>query len=300
MNTCQTETLKIQCSKPGLLDKLSAYWTLTKGKQSFLLLITGWAGFSSAKCPVTGWEMMLGMLGSLFLAICGSTVLNMVVDSDIDVKMARTSKRPLATGVVSLREGLGLGLILSLVGIGWAFTLSSLYGWIVLGGLLIDVVVYSIMLKRRTPYSILWGGVSGGMPILAGRALGLGSIDLIGVLLALAILLWIPTHIMTFSMKYAEDYRNAGIPTFPSVYGEKTTRLVLAWSTALAGIDMMIAAYLLGMQGYYLVALAVLGIALIGFAAVSVVRPSAKLNFRLFKAASTYMLGAMLLIALAI
>jgi len=284
----------------GIRNKLLAYWALTKSKQSFLLLITGWAGFSSAKCPVTGWEIMLGMLGSLYLAICGSTILNMVVDSDIDAKMERTCKRPLPTGLINQREAMGLGLLFALLGIGWAFSLSIWYGWVVLTGLLIDVVVYSIMLKRSTPYSIIIGGVSGGMPILAGRTLGLGSIDLIGVLLALAILLWIPTHIMTFSLKYAQDYQRAEIPTFPSVYGDKLTRHILAWSTALAGLDMALAAYLIGMKGYYLLALITLGIGLAGFAAITVVRPSPKLNFRLFKAASTYMLGAMLLIALAV
>lgn len=286
--------------KSGLQAKIEAYWTLTKGKQSLLLLITGWAGFSSAKCPVMGWETMLAMLGSLFIAICGCTVINMVVDRDIDAKMERTAKRPLPAGTLSFEEALTFGFLLSVAGIGWAFTLSALYGWIVLAGLFIDGVVYSILLKRRTPFSIILGGISGGMPILAGRALGLGSIDLIGVLLALAILLWIPTHIMTFSIKYAEDYEKAGVPTFPSVYGEETTRLVLAGSTVLASIDMVLAAKLIGVEGNYLIALVALGLALIGLATLSVVRPSQTLNFKLFKAASIYMLGAMVLIALAV
>lgn len=280
--------------------KLKAYGVLTKGKQSFLLLITGWAGFSSAKCPVIGWEIMLAMLGSLFLAICGSTVINMVVDRDIDGKMHRTAKRPLPMGILSVKEALTFGLLLSVTGVGWAFTLSSLYGWIVLSGLFIDVVIYSILLKRRTPFSIILGGVSGGMPILAGRALGLGSIDLVGILLALAVLLWIPIHIMTFNMKYAEDYRRAKIPTFPSVYGESKTRLVLAGSAILASIDIVLAAKLIGITGNYYIFLVLLGLALMGLAVFSVIRPSPALNFKLFKAASLYMLSSMGLIALAV
>lgn len=299
MNT-SLQILNQERVAPKLREKLQAYGTLTKWKQSLLLLITGWAGFSSAKCPVMGWQMMLGMLGSLFLAICGSTVLNMVIDRDIDEKMGRTHKRPLPTGVLSFGEALGFGLILTLVGIGWAYSINPLYGWLVSGGLMIDVIVYSIWLKRKTPYSIIWGGVSGGMPILAGRALGLGYVDLIGILLGLAILLWIPTHIMTFSIKYSQDYANAGVPTFPSVYGIDTTRKIIAWSTALASMDMVLAAHLIGMKGYYIIALVTFGIALIGFATLTVFRPSPKLNFGLFKAASTYMLGSMLLIALAV
>ena len=83
--------------------KLQAYWELTKSKQTFLLLITGWAGFASAGHPVTDWVTMLSLLGSLYLAISGSTVLNMYMDRDIDARMPRTVKRPLPAGV--LRPG---------------------------------------------------------------------------------------------------------------------------------------------------------------------------------------------------
>ena len=73
---------------------------------------------------------------------------------------------------------------------------------IVLAGLFFDVVIYTIWLKRRTPYSIIVGGLAGGMPALAGRTLGTGRVDLLGLLLALAVLLWIPTHIVTFGVRY--------------------------------------------------------------------------------------------------
>lgn len=283
-----------------MVKLIKAYWSLIKSKQTFLLVLTGWAGFCSAKCPVEGWELTLSMLGSLFLAICGSTVFNMVVDHDIDAKMERTAKRPLTTGALSLWHALIFGILLSLAGIVWSFSLSSLYGWLVVTGLFFDAVVYSIWLKRRTPLSIIWGGISGGMPIMAGRALGLGYVDLIGILLALAILFWIPIHIMTFNMKYAEDYAKAGIPTFPSVFGEKKTRLVLAGCTALASLDLVLASGLLGMKGNHFTVLVIFGMAMIGLSTRCIIRPSQALNFRMFKAASLYMASAMSLIALAV
>lgn len=293
-------SLNLNQKRIGLWGKIQAFWTLIKSKQTYLLVLTGWAGFASAACPFTNWQTSLAVVGSLFLAVAGSTVLNMIFDRDIDAKMNRTANRPLPTGIVSLTEAIVFGVTISVLGIGWAFWLNPLYGLIVMGGLFIDVWVYTVLLKRRTPYSIVLGGISGGMPILAGRTLGLGSIDLIGVLLALAILLWIPTHIMTFSMKYADDYKAAGIPTFPSVYGEHTTRVILAWSTALAGLVMVLVAHLLGMAGHYLFALITFSLALATMAGASVAKPSPKLNFSLFKAASAYMMGAMLLIALAV
>ena len=200
---------------PQIRMKFRLYWTLIKSLQTGLLLITGLAGFMSSRCPITGWQTFLMFAGSLFLAISGSTVLNMWYDRDIDARMKRTCWRPLPTGEVTPNEGLLLGLLLSALGIGWALSIDILYGLVVFAGLFFDVVVYTIWLKRRTAWSIVWGGISGGMPVLAGRVLGTGSFDWIGILLALAVLFWIPTHILTFSMRYHEDYQECRRPYFP-------------------------------------------------------------------------------------
>jgi protoheme IX farnesyltransferase len=252
----------------------------------------------SARCPVMHWYHFLGLGLSLFLAIAGSTILNMWYDRDIDSVMNRTHHRPLADGRVAPNEALRLGLILSTLGIGMAVAMSPLYGLVVFAGLFFDVVVYTIWLKRRTCWSIAWGGISGGMPILAGRVFGLGHMDGIGILLALAILFWIPTHILTFSMRYFDDYQAARIPTFPSVYGFPVTRLTIAVSSVLAALSIAGAGFLIGMEWGYLRLLAVLSSGLLVLAVASVFRPTERVNFGLFKYASIYMLGAMLLIAL--
>ena len=152
--------------------RLRSYWTLIKSLQTGLLLVTGLAGYMSARCPVIAWQTMVGLTGSLFLAISGSTVLNMVYDRDIDLCMGRTCLRPLPPGRVSVREAVALGILLSVAGVAWALALSPLYGLVVFAGLFCDVVVYTLWLKRRTAWSIVWGGIAGGMPILAGRVLG--------------------------------------------------------------------------------------------------------------------------------
>ena len=116
--------------------------------------------------------------------------------------------------------------------------MAPLYGAIVFAGLFFDVVVYTIWLKRRTPYSIIIGGLAGGMPVLAGRALAVGQIDTVGVMLALGVLFWIPTHIMTFSMRHFDDYQTAGVPTFPAAYGFYATRVIIAVSSLAAALIM--------------------------------------------------------------
>jgi heme o synthase len=281
-----------------LRAKLRLYWPLFKSLQTGLLLATGLAGYLTARCPVTHWTTLVALTGSLFLAISGSTTLNMWYDRDLDAKMKRTASRPIPSGEISSREALGLGLILSALGVAWGFFLYPLYGLIVFMGLFFDVVVYTILLKRRTPWSIIWGGISGGMPILAGRTLGIGQIDTIGLLLAVAILLWIPTHIMTFSMRYFDDYQNARIPTFPSKYGFQTTRVVIALSSVVAALAIGLAAIGIGITWGYLRVLIVLSFGLLTLALSSLARPSERSNFGLFKYASLYMLCAMLLLAM--
>ncbi len=279
-------------------DKARLYWTLIKSLQTGLLLATGLAGFLTIRCPITNWQTLLSLAGSLFLAISGSTILNMWHDRDLDTQMQRTALRPIPSGEISPTEALWLGLGLSTAGIGWALVLDWQYGGIVFAGLFFDVVVYTIWLKRRTPWSILWGGISGGMPILAGRALGAGQIDWVGLLLALAVLFWIPTHIMTFSVRYFDDYQRAKIPTFPAVYGLQTTRWVIAISSLLAALSIAAASIGVGITWGYLRVLIVLSVGLLILALGSLTRPSERVNFGLFKYASVYMLSAMFLLVL--
>jgi len=279
-------------------NKLKQYIPLIKSNQTFLLLITGITGYVSSKCPVMNWQTFIGLSGSLFLTVSGSTILNMVYDRDIDGKMNRTKHRPLPSKKLDSFEALLIGLLISIMGIVWALYLNVLFGLVVFTGIFIDVVIYTIWLKRRTAWAIVWGGLSGGMPILAGRVLGTGKIDIIGILFALAILLWIPTHILTFSMKYFEDYKNAGIPTFPFVYGNKNTRIIIAFSSFGAAFSIGLVAFSLGLSWGYLRLFAVLTVGVIGLALLSILRPSEKINFGLFKYASIYMLGSMIMIIL--
>lgn len=271
------------------------FFPLIKSLQTGLLLLTGLAGFMSARCPVLNIPALLGLTGSLFLAISGSTALNMWFDRDIDAIMPRTCNRPLSTGKTQPQEALIFGLILSVIGVGWSLFLDPLYGLIVFAGLFFDVVIYTIWLKRVTPWSILWGGISGGMPVLAGRVFATGSIDWVGVALALGVLFWIPTHILTFNIRYHEDYQAAKIPTFPGTVGFQTTRVIIATSSVLTALSLGAASYGVGMTWGFLRLLGVLSAGLFILAIRSLTAPSERITFGLFKYASLYMLSAMLL-----
>jgi protoheme IX farnesyltransferase len=280
----------------GKINKIKKYWPLIKSLQTALLLITGLAGYMSVSCPVLNFPEISALAFSLFLAISGSTVLNMWYDRDIDARMERTCLRPIPSGQVSPNEALWLGLVLAGTGVGWAALLDPIYGLVVFAGLFFDVVIYTMWLKRRTAWSIIWGGISGGMPVLAGRALALGYIDWIGVVLSLAVLFWIPTHILTFSIRYDKDYRTARVPTFASSYGFTTTRRVIAVSSILAVLLMGAVVFGVGITGGFLHIFGAVSFVLVFLAVWMLTRPSHNANFGLFKYASMYMLGSMVIL----
>ena len=282
---------------PVLVKKIRLYWPLIKSSQTGLLLATGIAGYLSAGTLIT-LPILFGISMSLFLAISGSTIMNMWYDHDIDAKMKRTHKRPAASGELNRREVFYVGMAISFFGVVWALLIAPLYGLIVFAGWFFDVIVYTVWLKRRTAWSILWGGISGAMPILAGHALAVGHIELVGLLMALAILFWIPTHTLTFSIKFLDDYNNAGVPTFPSTYGETFTRAMITISSVLAAVAIGWASVLIGISAGYLRLIAVLtaGLLLLAFATFRV--QSEQVNFGLFKYASLYMLSSMIILAM--
>jgi protoheme IX farnesyltransferase len=280
------------------LTKTRLYWSLIKSPQTFLLVLTGLAGFMSSRCPWLNFSTAMAVTGTLFLSVSGGTIINMWYDRDIDARMKRTCWRPLPAGKISPKEALILGLVLSFTGVIWALTLDYLYGLIICGGLIFNVLIYTIWLKRRTPWSIIWGGIAGGMPVLAGRALGTGEVEWVGIMMSLAILFWIPTHILTFSIRYQDEYRQAGIPTIPTRYGVKVTHRIISVSSMLAALTLALAAVGINLEAGKMRLLAVLSAGLLLLAGASMVKPSDRLNFGLFKYASFYMLFAMILIAL--
>ena len=275
--------------------RVRLYWSLIKSLQTGLLLMTGVAGYLSAHVSFSLSELCQ-LIPSLLLAISGSTILNMWWDRDIDAKMKRTHMRPGPAGFIPQRNVLMAGLLTSIIGVCWALLLSLPYGAVVFAGWFFDVIVYSVWLKRRTCWSIVWGGVAGAMPVLSGRVLAVGGIDAIGMLLAASVLFWIPTHTLTFSLKFEADYRAAGVPTFPSTYGERITRLTIAISSILAGLAMSAAAIWIGAAEGIVALIILLSAVLLFLAATVVVRPSDRTNLRLYKYASIYMLLSMLLL----
>ena len=287
----------LEPSSRSLQELFAGLWNLTKFKQTLLLLITGACGYIISRPHAIDWlELGAGML-ALYAAVSGCTVLNMVFDRDIDSAMSRTAGRALPRGMVNMLEAVLFGAMLSYFGLWLAWQLKPVFGMVVAAGYIIDLIVYTLWLKRITPYSIIWGGVSGGMPALAGRALACGCLDLTGVLLALSVLFWIPSHILTLVLRHAEDYGRVAIPVWPNRFGIAGTRRFIAGATLCNALVFSCCGYLLSIHPWALAGLISISIVITGTAAWCAVSPGEQHDFVLFKAASLYMLGAFVLIA---
>ncbi|MGC9210123.1 MAG: heme o synthase [Acidilobus sp.] len=189
---------------------------MTKPPQLALLAFTAYAAYFAAGGPLSLLRLSLLAVVS-FGAIGGVTALNMVVEADLDSIMARTSGRPIPSGRLSRKEALAGSLVLIAVG----FVAAAYLNWIVLLtcvlALIFDIPLYTVLLKRRSPLSILVGGVAGVMPTLGGWAAATGGLSLPAFLLALAVFSWIPMHIWFIVYYYIDDYRRAKVPMYPVV-----------------------------------------------------------------------------------
>jgi protoheme IX farnesyltransferase len=278
--------------------RVRSFWALIKFRQTALLLVTGVCAYTLTRgLPFNPLEG-LWMATALLFSISGCTALNMFLDRDIDARMPRTADRPLPAGAVQPAEALVFGVLLSALGLWLSFALDLPFGLVVTAGFVLDLLIYTAWLKRRTPFSIILGGISGGMPILAGRVLGLGLVDAIGVLLAGSVLLWIPSHILTLAIRYADDYERAGVPMWPNVYGPRATQLFIATANLLNTLILTSAGAMLRIGRIPLLLLLGTSLGMFILSALQLVAPTEQRNWVLFKAASLYMVASSLLLTL--
>jgi protoheme IX farnesyltransferase len=154
--------------------------------------------------------------------------------------MKRTRNRPLATGEISDRAALIFAFTIGIVSIAWlAVTTNWLAASLSLAAIVFYVVVYTLVLKRRTEQNIIWGGIAGCFPVLIGWSAVTGSLDWPPFILFLVVFLWTPPHYWPLSMKYRDDYAAADVPML-AVMRDRTTvgvQVVLyAWATVIASL----------------------------------------------------------------
>ncbi|MHA1473942.1 MAG: protoheme IX farnesyltransferase [Promethearchaeota archaeon] len=276
---------------------VSMYFDLIKAKQTLLLLFTSIFSYLisvTVESNPINWLNLIHFSIFMFMAISGTTMLNMYVDHDIDKIMERTRCRPIPSGEISKEIVLINGIIVTVVGIILGFILLDwLTAFVIFLGAFFDYVIYSILLKRKTKYSIIFGGIAGGLPALAGRVLAVQKIDLVGILFLLFILTWIPIHILTLAMlpKNIKGYRDAKVPMWPVVTSLEETMRVIAGSAFLNMVVLFLIACILNTNLIIraIITACCLIVIFLVIKNLSKPTPSEKLNFTIFKVASMFM-----------
>jgi protoheme IX farnesyltransferase len=225
------------------------YLTLTKPKVVALMILTALVGMCLAipgALPVQA--TVLGLLGIALMA-GSAAAFNHLIDRRIDAVMARTHKRPLPSGDLSVGKvftfalSIGvLGFAILAVGVNW------LTAWLTFASLLGYAVVYTLYLKRATPQNIVIAGIAGAMPPLLGWTAVTGELHANAWLLVMIIFIWTPPHFWALAIHRKDDYAKADIPMLPVTHGVEYTKTSILLYTILLALVCLLPA-LVGMTG---------------------------------------------------
>ena len=268
------------------------YVEVTKPPIVLLLVFTSLAtmiiAWKHTLLPLTPTLLAVAMV-SITAASAGCDTITSYVDRDIDAVMNRTKHRPIPSGRIAPGRALSWGLFLAAVGLALAYWINFLsFVWIGLG-IVDNVIVYSLFLKRRNPLNIILGGISGGLPVMFGWSAVTNSVELLPILLAALVVLWIPGHIWSLAIFTKEDYKRARVPMLPVV-----TKLKTALRCIVSTIVLMIpfSLWIFFEGGFGLVYLAIAGIFGIWVLYINVklfLHPDDKMAYRAFKISSPYL-----------
>ncbi|MGV3487982.1 MAG: heme o synthase [Tuberibacillus sp.] len=232
-----THTKAVTLSNTSVYELFKGYVILMKPRISALLLFTAYCaaivadgGFPD---PVTSLALVIG----LGLSSGGAAAINMWYDRDIDAIMERTQHRPLPDGLIPSRNALVFGIVLQILSLIVFLTflnpLSALLSFV---GYIYYAVVYTMLLKRRTPQNIVIGGGAGAFPPLVGWAAVTGSISLTAILMFLVIFFWTPSHFWSLALYKNNDYKKAKVPMMPVVRGAHSTKVQCVIYAVILGI----------------------------------------------------------------
>ncbi|MGM0571285.1 heme o synthase [Marinobacter sp.] len=265
---------------------------LTKPRVVALMILTAVIGMLLAAPGIPGWEVLLfGNVGIALLA-GAAAVVNHVVDQKIDTVMARTRRRPVATGRVSQVDALLFAAVLALAGMMiLMWQVNALTAWLTLASLVGYAGVYTLFLKRATPQNIVIGGLAGAMPPLLGWTAVTNQVEGHALLLVLIIFAWTPPHFWALAIHRKEEYAKAGIPMLPVTHGNRYTELhILLYTLMLLAVTLL--PFATGMSGWiYLAGAMALGLRFLQYSVRLLRGDDRRVALATFKYSITYLMA---------
>lgn len=238
----QTVTQPAVAARP--LAVLRAYFALTKPTIIVLLLITTIPAMVLASQGWPDLRLVLATLIGGFLSAGGAASINQFADRDIDLVMTRTRHRPIPSGLVPAAHAAWIGIGLGVLSVVWlAWQVNVLTAALTAAAIAMYAGVYTYGLKRTTVQNIVIGGAAGAAPPVIGWAAVTGTLEVPALLLFLIVFYWTPPHFWALSLRLEEDYRAAGVPMGPVVWGvAETKRQIVLYSVLLVAVTIMFGA----------------------------------------------------------
>jgi protoheme IX farnesyltransferase len=239
---------------------LRQYLVLTKPRVTQLAVFCAVIGMFLATPTLPDMQKVIAGTIGIWLLAAAAFAVNCLIEQRIDARMLRTARRATATGTISSAQVMlfsgvlgGLGM---LVLYRWVNPLTM---WLTFATFVGYAVIYTVILKPRTPQNIVIGGLSGAMPPALGWAAVADAVPAEAWLLVLIIFIWTPPHFWALALYRTRDYENAGLPMLPVTHGQQFTRLhIVLYSIALMATTAL--PYVIGMSGWlYLLCAMVLG-----------------------------------------
>jgi protoheme IX farnesyltransferase len=245
----------------SLPSRLAQYYALTKPRVVQLIVFCALIGMVLAVPGVPTLDQLLRMLVAclgIWLVAAAAAAFNCLVEKTIDAKMKRTAWRPTAKGELTDMQALLFSAVLCLAGSAVLYEgANPLTMWLTFATFVGYAVIYTLLLKPRTPQNIVIGGASGAMPPVLGWAAMTGDVGPQALILFLIIFLWTPPHFWALALYRVEDYRKSGLPMLPVTHGNAYTRLqVFLYTLVLFAAALM--PFVSGMSSWIYLSVAVL------------------------------------------
>jgi len=269
---------------------------ISKPRIVVLLVITAVTSMYAASklvdgAPDLGYWSYLHIIIAGTLASAGSSALNHYYDKDIDLKMKRTSTRPIPSGRMAASNVLIYGFVVSCVSVIYGyFFLNAVSAFFIAVGIFSYVIIYTVWLKRLNSSNIVIGGIAGSAAAWAGWSAATGSMDLLGFLVGFLVFVWTPSHFWCLAMKIKDEYAQAGVPMLPVVIGmQKTSKYILGNTVILIPYSLILSFIPNGMGIVYTIIALVSGGLMLAYHYKLTKNPTSEFAWKAYKVTAPYL-----------
>ncbi|SFB32233.1 protoheme IX farnesyltransferase [Collimonas sp. OK607] len=248
-------------------NRIAQYWALTKPRVTQLAVFCAVIGMFLSTPGLPDWQRVISATIGIWLLAGAAFAVNCLVEREIDSRMARTARRPMARGEITVPQTLVFSGVIGGLGMWVLYNfVNPLTMWLTFATFVGYAIIYTIILKPATPQNIVIGGLAGAMPPALGWAAIANDVPMQAWLLVMIIFVWTPPHFWALAMYRRDDYAKSGLPMLPITHGMKYTQFqILLYTIALVATTML--PFAVGMSGLiYLASAAVLGLIFLWYA----------------------------------